>query len=226
MLARPPLGANGSGSWIWWDWVGRHSEDIASAVREHVVLTLIAVGVGLLIAVPLAVAAHRWRPLAGPVLAVTGIVYTVPSLALFALFVPITGLSRLTAEIALVGYTLLIIIRNTLTGLAGVAPDVKEAALGMGFGPAAQLVRVELPLAVPAIIAGVRIATVTTVGLVTVTALIGQGGLGAFILDGLDRAFKTPVVVGAVLSVALAVTADLALIALQRLVTPWARRSA
>ena len=226
MLARPPLGANGSGSWVWWDWVVRHTDDIGSAVREHVELTLIAVGLGLLIALPLAVAAHRWRPLAPPVLGVTGVIYTIPSLALFAFFVPITGLSRLTAEIALVGYTLLILIRNTLTGLAGVAPDVKEAARGMGFGPSAQLLRVELPLAVPAIIAGMRIATVTTVGLVTVTALIGQGGLGTLILDGYGRAFKTPLVVGAALSVALAVSADMLLLGLQRLLTPWTRRVA
>lgn len=226
MLARPPLAANGPESWIWWDWVGRHTDDIGAAVREHVTLTLIAVGIGLLIALPLALAAHRWRRLATPTLAVTGVIYTIPSLALFAFFVPITGISRTTAEIALVGYTLLILIRNTLTGLAGVSPEVTEAARGMGFGPTAQLLRVELPLAVPAIIAGVRIATVTTVGLVTVAALIGQGGLGQFILDGLQRDFRTPLVTGAVLSVALAVGADLLLLGLQRLMTPWTRRVA
>ena len=211
---------------MWWEWIGEHTDEIGAAVVEHVVLTAIAVGVGLLIALPLAVAAHRWRRLATPVLAVTGVVYTVPSLALFALLVPVTGLSRLTAEIALVGYTLLILIRNALTGLAGVAPDVREAARGMGFGPVAQLLRVELPLAIPAVVAGVRIATVTTVGLVTVTALIGQGGLGQLILDGLNRDFRTPLVVGAVLSVALAVAADLVLLGVQWVMTPWARRAA
>jgi osmoprotectant transport system permease protein len=157
---------------------------------------------------------------------VTGVIYTIPSLALFALLVPWTGLSRTSAEIALVGYTLLILIRNTVTGLASVSPDVREAATGMGFGPTAMLLRVELPLAVPAVIAGVRIATVTTVGLVTVTALIGQGGLGQFILDGFTRDFKTPLVVGAVLSVALAVGADVALLGLQWVLTPWSRRKA
>jgi osmoprotectant transport system permease protein len=204
--------------------VGRHTDDIGAAVREHVVLTAIAVGVGLAIALPLAVAAHRWRQLATPVLAATGVIYTIPSLALFAFFVPITGLSRLTAEIALVGYTLLILIRNIVTGLGSVSPEVKEAATGMGFGPLAQLVRVEFPLAVPAVIAGIRIATVTTIGLVTVTALIGQGGLGQLIYDGLQRDFKTPLVVGAGLSVVLAVVADLTLLGMQRLLTPWARR--
>jgi osmoprotectant transport system permease protein len=218
--------ANGPGSWVWWSWVGDHLDDIAGAVREHLLLTFIAVALGLVIALPLAIAVHRWRHLTTPVFAVTGIVYTIPSLALFALFVPLTGLSRTTAEIALVGYTLLILIRNTVTGLAGVSPEVREAAAGMGFGPAAQLFKVELPLAVPAINAGVRIATVTTIGLVTVTALIGQGGLGQFILDGLNRDFKTPLVVGAALSVALAVTADLLLLLLQRLLTPWSRRTA
>lgn len=225
MLATAVLGANGPESWVWWGWVGDHLGEISRALREHLLLTSIAVGVGLLIALPLAVGVHRWRRLTTPVFAVTGIVYTIPSLALFALLVPVTGLSRTTAEIALVGYTLLILVRNTVTGLAGVSPEVREAAEGMGFGPVRQLLRVEMPLAVPAIIAGVRIATVTTIGLVTVTALIGQGGLGQFILDGLNRQFKTPLVVGAVLSVALAVTADLLLLLVQRLVTPWSRRT-
>jgi osmoprotectant transport system permease protein len=222
--ATPVLGANGPESWIWWSWVGDHLGDIGTAVREHLELTAIAVALGLVIALPLAIVVHRWRAWTTPVFAVTGIVYTIPSLALFAFFVPVTGLSRTTAEIALVGYTLLILIRNTATGLAGVSPDVREAAQGMGFGPVAQLLRVELPLAVPAVIAGIRIATVTTIGLVTVTALIGQGGLGDFILDGLNRDFKTPLVVGTVLSVALAVTADLLLLLLQHALTPWSRR--
>jgi osmoprotectant transport system permease protein len=220
----PVLGANSSESWIWWSWVSDHLGEIGAALREHLVLTVIAVGLGLVIALPLAVVVHRWHRWTTPVFAVTGILYTIPSLALVAFLFPVTGLSRTTAEIALVSYTLLILIRNTATGLAGVSPDVREAAEGMGFGPAAQLLRVELPLAVPAIIAGVRIATVTTIGLVTITALIGQGGLGQFILDGLNRYFKTPLVVGMVLSVALAVTADLLLLLLQRALTPWSRR--
>jgi osmoprotectant transport system permease protein len=133
-------------------------------------------------------------------------------------------LSRATAEIGLVGYTLLILVRNIVTGLDAVSPEVREAARGMGYSPTRQLLTVELPLAVPAILAGIRIATVTTIGLVTVTALIGQGGLGRLILDGFTRDFRTALVVGGVLSVALAVTADLVLLGVQRLATPWARR--
>ena len=154
---------------------------------------------------------------------VTGVLYTIPSLAAIGLLLPITGLTLLTAEIVLVSYTLLILVRNTLAGLDGVPEEIREAARGMGFSPVRQLFTVELPLAVPAIIAGVRIATVTTIGLVTVTALIGQGGLGQLIYDGYLRTFHTPLVVGAVLSVALAVIADVLLLGLQRIVTPWAR---
>jgi osmoprotectant transport system permease protein len=147
----------------------------------------------------------------------------VPSLALFAMLVPWTGLSRTTAEIGLVGYTLLILIRNIVTGLDAVPDEVREAARAMGFTGRRRLLRIELPLAVPSIIAGIRIATVTTIGLVTVTALIGQGGLGQLILDGLIRDFRTPLVVGTVLSIALAVVADVGLVGLERLITPWAR---
>jgi osmoprotectant transport system permease protein len=223
VLPSPPLGANGPESWIWWEWVGGHLDDITAALREHIELTLIAVGVGLLIALPLAIASYRWRRLYSVVLAITGVIYTIPSLALFALLVPVTGLSRTTAEIGLIGYTLLILVRNTVTGLDAVPDDVKEAARGMGFSPARQLFGVELPLAVPAIVAGLRIATVTTIGLVTITALIGMGGLGKLILDGLTRDFRTVIVIGCALSVALAVVADGTLLLVQRRVTPWAK---
>ncbi len=207
-----------------WDWVSRHVDDILRALRDHVVLTFIAVAVGFLIAAPLSLLVRRWRWLEAPVFSVTGILYTIPSLALLALLVPLTGLTRTTAEVALVSYTLLILIRNIVAGLDGVPPDVTEAATGMGYGRARQLVRVELPLALPVIMAGLRIAVVTTIGLVTVTALIGQGGLGQLILDGLNRNFRTEVVVGSALSVGLAVAADAALLVVQRLATPWATR--
>jgi osmoprotectant transport system permease protein len=211
--------------WVRWDWVGRHLDDIAAATRQHVMLTLIAVGLGLVLSFPLALLARRWHWLRSPILSLTGILYTIPSLALFAMLVPVTGLSRTTSEIGLIGYTLLILVRNILVGLDGVPDDVRESAQGMGFGPGRQLLRIELPLAAPVIFAGVRIATVTTIGLVTVTALIGQGGLGQLILDGLIRDFRTPLVVGSVLSVALAVVADGFLAGVQRLLTPWARRT-
>ena len=207
-----------------WDWVRDHGDDILAATRQHVELTLIAVALGLLISFPLGLAARKWRRSAGPILGLTGVLFTIPSLALFALLVPLTGLSRTTAEIGLVGYTLLILVRNIVAGLEGVPDEVLEAARGMGFRPVAQLVRVEIPLALPAIVAGIRIATVTTIGLVTVTGLIGQGGLGAFIIEGINRDFRTPLVVGSVCSIALAVVADLALAGAVRLLAPWSRR--
>lgn len=219
-----PLAANGPGSWIWWDWVGRHGDELWARTREHVVLTVIAVGVGACIALPVAVLAWRHRRVATPALFAAGVAYTIPSLALFALLVPWTGLSRTTALIGLTSYTLLILLRNALTGLAEVPDDVREAARGVGYSWWRQLVRVDLPLALPAVITGLRIATVTTVGLVTVTALIGQGGFGQLILDGYDRAFRTPLVIGCAGSVALAVVGDLALLGAQRLLTPWTRR--
>ena len=220
------VAANGPDSWVWWDWVGRHGEEIWARGREHVLLTVVAVAAGVAIALPAAVWASRVRRLGPPLLGVAGVIYTIPSLALFALLVPWTGLSRTTALIALTGYTLLILLRNALTGLVDVPDDVREAATGMGYSRSRLLWRIELPLAVPAIVAGIRIATVTTIGLVTVSALIGQGGFGQLILDGYDRAFRTPIVVGSALSIALAVVADLGLLAVQRAVTPWERRTA
>ena len=207
-----------------WDWVRDHGDDILAATRQHVELTLIAVALGLLISFPLGLAARRWRRASGPILGLTGVLFTIPSLALFALLVPFTGLSRTTAEIGLVGYTLLILVRNIVAGLDGVPDEVREAAQGMGFRPRHQLLRVELPLAVPVIVAGIRIATVTTIGLVTVTGLIGQGGLGAFIIEGINRDFRTPLVVGSVCSITLAVVADVALAGAVRVLSPWTRR--
>lgn len=211
--------------WVRWEWIGDNwSDDILPALREHVTLTVAAVLLGLVISLPLAVLASRRPRLLGPLLTATGVLYTIPALAAFGLLGPLTGyLTFTTALIPLAGYTLLILVRNVTTGLQDVPPDAKEAATGMGYGPWRRLFRVELPLALPAILAGVRIATVSTIALVTVAFLIGRGGLGQLILDGLTRDFRTPVVVGSVLSVALAIIADLALVGLQRLATPWAR---
>jgi osmoprotectant transport system permease protein len=157
---------------------------------------------------------------------VAGVLYTIPSLALFALLIPFTGLSIVTAEIGLVSYTLLILVRNIVGGLRGVSPDVREAAVGMGYSSWQMLWQIELPLAVPVIIAGLRVAVVTTIGLVTVTGLIGQGGLGSLIVLGIQEFFATPLVIGATLSIALAVLLDGSLVLLQRQATPWLRRSA
>jgi osmoprotectant transport system permease protein len=204
-----------------WDWVWSHVPDIQSRILEHLVLTGIAVGVGLALSFALAMLIRRFSVAAAPVTWAAGVLYTIPSIALFAMLIPFTGLSLLTSEIGLVSYTLLILIRGILGGLEAVPEEVRETAIGMGYTPAQLLWQVELPLALPIIIGGLRVAVITTIGLATVTALIGQGGLGFFILDGMQRFFTTPLLVGAVLSVALAVGADLALVLLQRQLTPW-----
>jgi osmoprotectant transport system permease protein len=209
--------------WLYWPWVQDHTDEIRQRLSEHIELTVLAVLFGLAIALPLALLSVRYRRLYGPVIAITGVLYTIPSLALFALLLPLTGLSRTTALIPLTAYTLLILVRNTVTGLDGVSPDVKDAAVGMGYSRNRQLLRVELPLALPAIIVGIRIATVTTIGLVAITTLIGQGGLGSLMRDGFERDFRTPLTVGIALSLALAIVADLLLVLAQRLATPWAR---
>lgn len=208
---------------IRWSWIGDHKDDIIQRAAEHAQLTFLAVVIGLAISFPLAILSHRYRRLYPPVTWVTGFLYTIPSLALFVFLIPVTGFSTTTAEIGLVSYTLLILIRNIVAGLDGVPEDAKEAARGMGFSKRQMLWKVELPLALPVIGAGVRIATVTTIGLVTVTALIEKGGFGHFILLGLDRGFPTASILGAVLSVAFAVLADATLLFGQRLLTPWAR---
>jgi osmoprotectant transport system permease protein len=213
----------GPDSFIWWDWVGRHTHEIWLATLEHLRLTLLAVVIGLAISLLLAALSLRFRRLYTPLAGFAGLLYTIPSLALFALLLPITGFNTLTAEIGLVSYTLAIFLRNIVEGVDGVAPAVTDAADGMGYGLVRRLVTVELPLALPAIIAGLRIATVTTVGLVTVTGLIGQGGYGSFINAGLGRTFSTEIVVGGGLSVVMAVVLDLLLIGVERFATPWTR---
>ena len=205
-----------------WDWIVSHLDEVVLRLGEHLLLTVIAVGVSLLIAFAIALAVLRWPRVYGPATWITGILYTIPSLALFALLIPFTGLTIVTAEIGLVGYTLLILLRNIVGGIRAVPADATEAARGMGYTAAQTLWRVQLPLALPVIVAGIRIATITTIGLVTVTALIGQGGLGYFILIGLQRFFSTPLLLGAFLSVALAVIADALLVLAQRTLTPWA----
>ena len=205
------------------EWIVDHLGEIGDKLGEHILLTLIAVLVGALLSFALSLWTLRQPGAYGPVTWVAGVLYTIPSLALFALLVPITGLSVLTAEIGLVSYTLLILIRAIVGGVRGVPADVREAAEGLGYTPRQSLWQVELPLALPVIVAGLRVAVVTTIGLVTVTALIGQGGLGYFILQGIQRFFSTALIVGAVLSVLLAVVADGALVLLQRRLTPWLR---
>ena len=211
---------------ILWDWTFSHIPDIWQRVLQHLELTGIAVGLGFVLAFALSLVIRRIPALYSPVTWVAGVLYAIPSLALFALLIPLTGLSIVTAEIGLVSYTLLILVRNIVGGLRSVPPDVRESAIGMGYSEWQLLWRIELPLALVVIIAGVRVAVVTTVGLVTVTALIGQGGLGALIIQGIQQFFATPLVIGAVSSIVLAVLLDGALVLIQRQVTPWARRAA
>jgi osmoprotectant transport system permease protein len=203
-------------------WLLARLDMLAARTLEHVWLSLIAVVLGFVIAFALALLIRRRPGAYAPITATAAVLYTIPSLALFAALIPITGRTVLTVEIALVGYTLLILVRNTVAGLEGVPADVREAATGMGYTYWKRLWRVELPLALPVIVAGLRIATVTTIGLVTVAALIAPWGLGFLITDGLRRFFPTLYIAAAVLSVLLAIAADALFVLLQRRLSPWA----
>lgn len=206
-----------------WSWIQANTGLVMAQLAEHIQLTVLALVFGLLIAFPLALAAVRWPRLYHPSLFVTGVLFTIPSLALFILLIPFTGLSMATSLIGLTLYTLLILFRNTVEGFNSVPRDVVEAARALGYTRSRQLLAVELPLALPVIMAGIRIAAVTTIGLVTVTALIGQGGLGRLFIKGFTLHFSTPLIVGFVLSIVLAVVVDLLLVGIQRLLTPWQR---
>ena len=205
--------------WVVDNWAGT----LQPALVEHVTLTVIAVAIGFAIALAAAVATHRYRPLEAPVSTFSAVVYTIPSLALFQLLVPFTGLTVTTVEIALVGYTLLILYRNILEGLRGIPQDVLEAARGMGLDSRQTLWRIELPLALPAIMAGLRVAVVSTIALATVAAFVVPQGLGYPIFVALREAFKTEIIAAGALAVLLALVADGLLVLAQRALTPWAR---
>jgi osmoprotectant transport system permease protein len=214
--------------WFSWEYVQDNWGDLEQALVDHVLLTVETVLVAMLIAFPLAVLSYRYRWLAGPVLGVTGVLYTIPSLALFAFIAPMDafGLTRRTVLFGLVIYALLVLVRNTLTGLQGVPPDVREAAAGMGYGRARMLWQVEVPVALPSIMAGVRVATVSTVALVTVGVVVGYGGLGGLILRGFqNNTYKAEIMTASLLTVALGLAFDVLLAGATRLMTPWARRS-
>jgi osmoprotectant transport system permease protein len=211
------------------DWVRENWDPVLQpALIQHVKLTVIAVGVGFAIALVAALAAHRLRGVERPFAFLSAVIYTIPSLALFQLLVPFTGLTVTTVEIALVGYTLLILFRNTLAGLRSAPPEVLEAARGMGLTPTQTLLRVELPLALPAIIAGLRVAVVSTIALATVAAFVVSQGLGGPILGALRLDFRTEIIAAGALAVGLAIVADVLLVLTERAVTPWAasRRTA
>jgi osmoprotectant transport system permease protein len=192
-------------------------------VYEHVEMTLIAVSVGFVIAFTAALLVHRWPRGELWFANVASIFYTIPSIAFFQIMVPITGIGWTTIEIALISYTLLILFRNTLTGLHGVPPETLDAAEGMGLTRRQMLTRVELPLAMPAIIAGVRVATVTTISLATVAAFITPLGLGAPIFSAIQTGANTEFVAASLLAIALALIADILIVLLQRILTPWVR---
>ena len=207
------------------DWLVGHLDDLAFRTAQHLYLAGIAVCVGLLISLGLAIVAVRRRRLSAPILGISDLLYTIPSLALFGILISITGISLLTVEIPLVLYTLTIFVRNISTGLTEIPADVLEAADGLGYSTAQRLWRVELPLAVPLIVAGLRLAAVSTIGLVTVTSIMGDsfGGLGFFILEGYRRSFPLELYFGAVPSILLAFVVDALIVRGQRSITPWAR---
>jgi osmoprotectant transport system permease protein len=211
--------------WFSWRYVHDNAGDLLSALEYHAGLTARAVIIALIVAVPLAVVAYWIRPLTGPILALSGVLYTIPSLALLALLAPAVGTTTDTSVlIALVLYALLVMVRNSLAGLTQVPGEVRDAALGMGYGKFGRLWRIELPLALPGIITGLRLATVSTVALVTVGGIIGRGGLGDMILGGFRNNFyKAEIMTASILCVALALVLDLILAGLGRLLTPWTR---
>jgi osmoprotectant transport system permease protein len=209
-----------------WGWVSDHLDKVAFRTLQHLYLAAIALAVGFAISFVLGVIAARWRPFNAVATAIAGLVFTIPSLALFAALVGPLGLSVVTAEIPLVLYTLVILLRNVVAGLQAAPPEVREAADGMGFTTVGRLWSVELPLAVPLMVAGLRVAAVSTIGLVTITATLGDalGGLGFFIYEGMNRGFATEIYLGAIPTILLALAADRAFVWLQARVTPWAQR--
>ncbi|WP_018350276.1 ABC transporter permease [Longispora albida] len=206
-----------------WQWVRDHIPDFADKLGLHTYLSVMPVLYGLLIAIPLGVACARWPRLYPPVTGLTSTLYALPSVALFMLLLDVTGLSNATVIIPLTVYSLAVLVPNVVDGLRSVPEPVRQSAAAMGFGPVRRLVQVELPVAVPVVMAGLRIATVSNISVVSVGALVGIGGLGQLFTDGLQRDFMTPIVCGIVLTVLLAIAFDGLLVLGLRFLTPWAR---
>ncbi|MEU1042168.1 ABC transporter permease [Streptomyces sp. NPDC005551] len=209
--------------WICGEYVRSRSQELTDATVQHVWITVVSVAIGVVVAFPLALLARRFRAFAGPILGLTTVLYSVPSLAMFSLLLPLFGLSASLVVTGLVLYSLTILVRNILAGLHAVPEEAREAARGLGYGSARLLWEVELPLALPSVLAGIRIATVSTVALTTVGYIVDYGGLGTLIVSGLHSDFKAQVLTASVICVLLALAADLLLLGLQRLLTPWAR---
>ncbi|WP_228373581.1 ABC transporter permease [Demequina soli] len=209
--------------WLSLDYLRRNGAEVWDQLVIHATLTLEAVLIAVVIALPLAALVHRSPRLSGTIMGLTGVLYTIPSFALFALLAPFTGIGRTTVLVGLVAYALLVLVRNTVVGLAGVDPDVVDAARGLGYTRTRMLVAVELPNALPSIIAGLRIATVSTVALVTVGVVVGYGGLGQLMFRGMQSNYRAQITTSALLCLALALVLDLAIVALGRRLTPWTR---
>ena len=211
--------------WFSWRYVHDNADILLTALEFHAGITARAVLIALVVALPLAIVSYWWRPLTGPFLALSGILYTIPSLALLALLAPAVGATTDTSIlIALVLYALLVLVRNALAGLTQVPGEVRDAAAGMGYGRVGRLLRIELPLALPGILTGLRLATVSTVALVTVGGIIGRGGLGDLILGGFRNNFyKAQILTASILCVLLALVLDLVLAGIGRALTPWTR---
>jgi osmoprotectant transport system permease protein len=226
VTAVTPLAADSGPPIFQWRWVDRNADDIAQRLVEHISLTGAALGIGLVVSIGLAVLSLRFRWSYGVILSAAGALYVIPSLGAFAVLVPFFGLTFVTAMIPLATYTLLILVRNIVTGVDQVPNEVREAAIGMGYTRGRLLWQIELPLALPVVIAGLRVAAVTTIGLVTVTSMLGLGGLGYFIRAGIQTATPNPteIIVGVLLSVVLAVVVDLILWFSERLLAPWTRK--
>jgi osmoprotectant transport system permease protein len=209
--------------WICGQYVVDRKDEIVDATVEHIMITIAAVALGVLIAFPLALVARRYPRLESAILGVSTGIYTIPSLALFPLLLPFTGLTPTTVVVGLALYALTILVRSMLQGLRAVPDEVRESAAGLGYGPTRMLFRVELPLALPVIMAGLRVATVSTVALVTVGSLVSYGGLGNLIKEGVETNFRAELFTASVLCVLLALVLDVIIVLTQRAMTPWAR---
>jgi len=209
--------------WICAQYWHDYRPELVDATMQHLWLTVISVAAGILVAVPLALVARRSSTMETLVVGGTTILYTIPSLALFSLLLPLTGLTETTVIVGLGLYSLTILVRNVIAGLNGVPEEVRESARGVGYSETALLLKVELPLALPVIMAGIRVATVSTVALVTIGSIVSYGGLGNLLLLAVGNQFKAQIFAASILCVALAVVLDVLLVLVQRLLTPWTR---
>lgn len=222
-----PVDDAAANPWFSWSYVTSHVDELAAAGREHLAITVASVALALVVSVPLALLVRRYRRLQVPVLALSGVLYTIPSLALITALWPVFGLSPWTVIVALALYALLVVLRNILVGLDSVPAEAVDAARGMGYGRSRLLWQIEVPLALPTILAGVRIATVSTVGLVTIGALVGHGGFGSLILGGfINNFWHAEIMTATIAVVVLALLLEGLLTLLERALTPWNRRAA